>query len=132
MRMRKNGDVYDASCSARDALALIASKWAMLILPALAAGPLRNAALLRKISGISQKVLTQTLRDLERNGLILREDQGMRPRRVEYRLSRLGKSLSQALRVIDRWAERHFPALDAARERYAANQASRHSASSDD
>jgi DNA-binding HxlR family transcriptional regulator len=129
--MRKNGDVYDASCSARDALELIASKWALLILPALAAGPMRNAALLRRIGGISQKVLTQTLRELERNGLILREDKGMRPRRVEYRLSRLGKSLSQALRILDRWAERHFPALDAARERYAANQASRRSATSD-
>jgi DNA-binding HxlR family transcriptional regulator len=122
--MAKNGDVYDASCSARDTLELIASKWAMLILPALAAGPVRNAALLRRIGGISQKVLTQTLRDLERNGLILREDKGTLPRCVEYRLSRLGKSLSQTLIILDRWAERHFPELDAARERYDAKQAS--------
>jgi DNA-binding HxlR family transcriptional regulator len=121
--MSKTGDVYDASCSARDALELIASKWAMLILPALAAGPMRNAALLRAIGGISQKVLTQTLRDLERNGLILREDKGTLPRRVEYRLSRLGKSLSQVLSGLDRWAERYFPELDAARERYDAKQA---------
>jgi len=85
--MPKHGDVYDASCSARDTLELIASKWAMLILPALAAGPVRNAALLRRIGGISQKVLTQTLRDLERSGLIVREDKGTLPRCVEYRLS---------------------------------------------
>ena len=122
--MPKHGDVYDASCSARDALELIASKWAMLILPALATGPVRNAALLRRIDGISQKVLTQTLRDLERNGLILREDKGTLPRCVEYRLSRLGNSLSQTLIILDRWAERHFPELDAARERYDAKQAS--------
>lgn len=62
------GDVYAADCSARDALALISGKWVMLLLPALAQGPLRNGALLRKIEGISQKVLTQTLRQLERNG----------------------------------------------------------------
>lgn len=127
--MRKNGDVYDPSCSARNALELVASKWAMLILPALAAGPLRNAALLRRIGGISQKVLTQTLRELERNGLIVREDKGTLPRRVEYRLSRLGNSLSRTLSVLDRWAERYFPELDAARERYDARQASRSSAS---
>lgn len=125
LRMGTNGDVYDAACSARDTLELIASKWAMLILPALAAGPMRNAALMRRVGGISQKVLTQTLRDLERNGLILREDRGTRPRHVEYRLSRLGESLGQALSVLDRWAERYFPELDAARERYDVEQARR-------
>ena len=115
---RKSGDVYDSTCSARDALALIASKWAMLILPALAEQPLRNAQLRRKVDGISQKVLTQTLRDLERNGLIIRTEVPARRRHVEYRLSRLGRSLSDALIVLDRWAERHFPDLDAARQRY--------------
>lgn len=116
--MRKAGDVYDPSCSARDALALIGSKWSMLILPALAAGPMRNAQLKRKIGGISQKVLTQTLRELERNGLIVRTDLRTRRPHVEYRLSRLGASLSRTLKVLDRWAERHFASLDAARERY--------------
>ena len=95
--MGKTGDVYDPSCSARDALELIASKWAMLILPALASGPMRNAQLLRRIGGVSQKVLTQTLRELERNGLIVRRDLELRPRRVEYELSRLGRSLTRTL-----------------------------------
>jgi DNA-binding HxlR family transcriptional regulator len=121
--MKKSGTVYDPSCSARDALELIASKWAMLILPALAKGPLRNAELLRKIGGISQKMLTQTLRDLERNGLIVRKDMGTLPLHVEYRLSPLGASLARALTVLDRWAERHFPRLDAAREQYDVKQA---------
>jgi len=116
--MGKTADIYDPSCSARDALELIASKWALLILPALAQRPMRNAELRRKIGGISQKVLTQTLRDLERNGLIVRKDMQTWPRHVEYRLSRLGMSLSGALVVLDRWAERHFTQLDAARERY--------------
>ena len=116
--MSKAGDVYDPTCSARDALALIASKWAMLILPALSQGPMRNAQLMRKVGGISQKVLTQTLRELERNGLIVRHDLQTRRPHVTYRLSRLGRSLSRALAVLDRWAERNFPALDTARERY--------------
>ena len=123
--MRKAGDVYDPSCSARDALELIASKWAMLVLPALAQGPLRNAELLRKIGGISQKMLTQTLRELERNGLIVRQDMHTMPLHVEYRLSRLGASLSEALTVLDRWAERHFAQLDAARARYDAENGQR-------
>ncbi len=112
------GNVFDANCSARHALELISGKWAMLILPALREQPMRNAELLRKIGGISQKVLTETLRDLERNGLVVREDRRTMPLHVEYRLSPLGRSLSEALVVLDRWAERNFPALDAAREDY--------------
>jgi DNA-binding HxlR family transcriptional regulator len=126
---RKSGDVYDASCSARDALALIASKWAMLILPALAGGPVRNSALQRRIGGISQKMLTQTLRNLERNGLVIRQDRQTMPLHVEYRLSRLGVSLSEVLTVLDRWAERHFPELDAARCEFDSKRASRTSSS---
>jgi DNA-binding HxlR family transcriptional regulator len=113
-----SGDVYDPSCSARDVLDLVASKWVMLILPALADGPMRNSALLRKIGGLSQKMLTQTLRDLERHGLIIRQDKTRARLHVEYRLSGLGESLSDALTVLDKWAEHHFPQLDASRERY--------------
>jgi DNA-binding HxlR family transcriptional regulator len=116
--IQKTGDVFDPTCSARDALQLIASKWAMLILPSLADGPMRNSALLRKVGGISQKMLTQTLKDLARNGLVLRQDMRTVPPHVEYRLSPLGASLSDALVVLDRWAERHFPELDAAREQF--------------
>ncbi|HEL4830127.1 TPA: helix-turn-helix transcriptional regulator [Stenotrophomonas maltophilia] len=112
------GDVYAADCSARDALALISGKWVMLLLPALAEGPQRNGALLRKIEGISQKVLTQTLRQLERNGLIERCDLGGKPLHVEYRLTEVARSLVDALTALDRWAEHNFPALDAARERF--------------
>jgi DNA-binding HxlR family transcriptional regulator len=116
-------DVYDATCSARHALELIASKWAMLILPALAARPMRNAELLRKIGGVSQKMLTQTLKELERNGLVIRTDMKTMPSHVEYSLSPLGRSLGDALAVLDRWAERNFPELDAARERFDAGRA---------
>lgn len=111
-------DVFDSSCSARHALELIATKWAVLVLSALAQGPMRNGALLRKIGGISQKMLTQTLKDLERNGLVEREDRQTIPPHVEYRLSELGQSLEQTLIALDLWAERNFPALDKARERH--------------
>lgn len=112
------GSVFDETCSARHALELISGKWAMLIISALSEGPMRNAELMRRIGGIAQKVLTETLRDLERNGLVIRDDFQTKPLHVEYRLSPLGKSLSDALIVLDRWAERNFPQLDAARERY--------------
>lgn len=111
-------NVFDPTCSARDALELIASKWTILILSALAAGPMRNGALLRKVGGISQKMLTQTLKDLERNGLVDRRDRKTVPPHVDYQLTEAGLSLSATLITLDRWAELNFPILDAARERY--------------
>ncbi|MEM9477972.1 MAG: helix-turn-helix domain-containing protein [Pseudomonadota bacterium] len=110
--------VFDATCSARHALELIASKWAILILRSLAEGPMRNGALKRQVQGISQKMLTQTLRDLGRNGLVLRADLQIVPPHVEYRLSPVGLSLSQTLAGLDDWAVRNFPELDQARDAY--------------
>lgn len=114
----KQPSVFDAECSARHALELIASKWSVLILSALLENPMRNGALLRRIDGISQKMLTQTLRELERNGLVVREDMKTVPPHVTYRLSPMGASLSTALIALDRWAEQNFPHLDRARELY--------------
>jgi DNA-binding HxlR family transcriptional regulator len=118
--------VFDETCSARHALELIAGKWPILIISALAVGPMRNGALLRRIGGISQKMLTQTLRELECNGLVLRDDQRTVPPNVEYRLSPLGESLTDILKVLDHWAEQNFPALDAARDRYLKDRSGRH------
>lgn len=115
-------DVFDPTCSSRHALELIASKWAMLIISALDEGPMRNAALMRRLGDVSQKMLTQTLKDLERNGIVIREDKKTVPPHVEYSLSAVGRSLSETLLVLDRWAETHFGALDAARERYDAER----------
>lgn len=112
------GNVYSDKCSARDALALISGKWVMLILPALAEHPMRNGELMRKIEGISQKVLTQTLRQLERHGLVTRIDHGEKPACVEYSLTEVAGSLVNTLAALDRWAEINFPELDAARIRY--------------
>lgn len=111
--------VFSAGCPSRAALELIASKWALLIFPALDRGPMRNNELLRKIDGVSQKMLTQTLKELEHNGLVIREDRRTVPPHVSYRLSPLGKSLSKTLIGLDRWAERHHEDLRRAREKLA-------------
>lgn len=79
---------------------------------------MRNGALLRKVGGISQKMLTQTLRALERNGLVRRRDLQTIPPHVEYVLSDLSHSLKHTLIALDRWAECNFLALDKAREAY--------------
>ena len=93
----------------------MSGKWALQVVTALAAGPQRNGALLRRIDGISQKVLTQTLRELERSGLVERTDYGTVPPSVDYRLSALGRSLDQALAPLDQWAEARADTLTAAR-----------------
>lgn len=115
---RSGADVFSALCPSRKALELVANKWALLIIPALLAGPCRNNALLRKIEGVSQKMLTQTLKELERNGLIVRIDQKTVPPHVEYQLSPLGQSLSDSLIALDRWAERYYLRLEAARQEF--------------
>ena len=112
------GNVYSSKCSARDALALISGKWVMLILPALEEGPIRNGELMRKIEGISQKVLNQTLRQLERHGLVSRVNYDEKPACVEYSLTGVAESLVSTLKALDRWAELNFPELDAARSKY--------------
>lgn len=111
-----SADVWSVDCPSRRVLELIANKWALLLIPLLRGKPQRNNELLRKVGGISQKMLTQTLRELELNGLVLREDRQTVPPHVEYRLSPLGLSLSRTLIGVDRWAEANHAQIDAARE----------------
>lgn len=112
------GDVYSAACPSRGVLEMIASKWTLLIIPLLAERPVRNNEFLRLIDGISQKMLTQTLRELERNGLVKRIDHHTVPPHVEYRLTPLGQSLNEILLPVDDWAEVNLPKLLAAREEF--------------
>ena len=108
-------NVYAEACPSRAILELIADKWTLLILPALRRGPKRNGDLMRQIGGVSQKMLTQTLRELERNGLVARLDHQEVPPRVDYELTDLGRSLSEAVRKLDSWAENHIPEVQTAR-----------------
>jgi DNA-binding HxlR family transcriptional regulator len=112
------GNVYSASCPSRLALDMIGNKWSLLIIPLLATRTFRNNELMREVEGISQKMLTQTLRELERSGLVERIDFRTVPPHVEYSLSPLGRSLSQLLVVVDRWVESHLPDMRGAQENF--------------
>ena len=119
VRVSRGGTVQVASpASPRQALALIADKWAVLIITTLAGGPYRYNALRREIDGVSQKMLTQSLRDLECNGLVLRTVYPDTPPRVEYRLTPLGETLVDALGVLRDWADAHYHEVEAARHAY--------------
>jgi DNA-binding HxlR family transcriptional regulator len=99
---------FNASCPSQDILALIGGKWSMLLLCILGDGPVRNGELARRAGGISQKMLTQTLRELERHGIVHREDYAEVPPRVEYSLTPLGRSLARLVRGIEEWVESNY------------------------
>lgn len=111
-------DLFNADCPSRDVLDLVASKWSMLILCTLKNGPVRTGSLRRAVAGISQKMLTQTLRDLERNGIINRIDYFEVPPRVEYELTETGRSLSGLMKDMERWIVQHYGDIMCAQERH--------------
>jgi DNA-binding HxlR family transcriptional regulator len=111
-------DVMVATCPSRTSLAKIANKWTAMIVIALSDGPLRFGALREAVDGISGKVLTETLRDLERDGILSRTMYNEMPPRVEYELTPLGQSLRRPLTALGRWAEEHIEDVLRAREDY--------------
>jgi DNA-binding HxlR family transcriptional regulator len=117
-RVRVSRGGRSAEASPRQALALIADKWAVLVITTLAGGSMRYNALRRELEGVSQKMLTQTLRDLKCNGLVERTVYPDMPPRVEYSLTPLGETLVEALMVLRDWAEEHYHEVEAARALY--------------
>ena len=116
--MKSSGaSVLKPQCPSRIVLDRIADKWTALIIHVLANGTQRYGALLREVGGISQKMLTQTLRSLEQDGLVLRKVHPVVPPKVEYSLTRLGRTLIDPLHAHCRWSERHLPELQANRSR---------------
>jgi DNA-binding HxlR family transcriptional regulator len=111
-------DAYLATCPARHLLDRISDKWVSLVLGALDSGPRRHSELARRIAGVSQKMLTQTLRSLERDGLVSRTVTPMVPPMVEYALTPLGESLMPLIVHVRMWAEEHMPEVLAARAAY--------------
>ncbi|WP_067720456.1 winged helix-turn-helix transcriptional regulator [Nocardia yamanashiensis] len=116
---------YLQRCPARDTLAVLADKWVMLVLGVLRASgePVRFNELRRRLDGITQKMLTRTLRDLERNGLVRRAVYPTVPPRVEYSLTALGAELGQITHAMGQWALRHADELDTARAEFDERQA---------
>jgi DNA-binding HxlR family transcriptional regulator len=112
-------NVLDKSCESRQALELISDKWTALVVYALVDGPRRHGELRRTIDGISQKMLTQTLRRMEAEGLVEREVLDRVPPHVEYSLTQLGRTLEQPLGAICEWAMGHLDELRDARKAHA-------------
>ena len=105
---RPTPDPYLAECPSRKLIDVIGNKWVLLVFPLLYKGPKRSSELLREIEGISQKMLTQTLRLLEENGLVERRDYHEVPPKVDYRLTELGKSLGVLIAEVDDWVVDNF------------------------
>ena len=107
---------YGVDCPSRQLLELIGGKWSLLILPLLLSGPKRNSELLREIEGISQKMLTQTLKSLEAAKLITRRDYAEVPPRVDYRLTEFGESLVGIVAQLDQWVIDHYDQIAQAKD----------------
>ncbi len=107
--------VFSVDCPCRLLFDQIADKWSMMILAVLEGGPTRFNALKRSIEGVPQKSLAQTLRRLERNGVITRRIIASQPVGVEYALSPIGQSLLAPMRALYRWTKDNHAAVEAAR-----------------
>ena len=117
-------NVYAAECPTRQILDRVGDKWAVLILLLLRSEPMRFNALRRAIEGISQKMLAQVLRSLERDGLVRRRVIATVPVTVEYSILPLGATLAAAVDPLRDWAERNLKDVLAAQRRYDAQQKS--------
>ncbi|NEA36948.1 helix-turn-helix domain-containing protein [Streptomyces sp. SID13031] len=113
----RNWNVLSSQCPSRTSLARIANKWTAMTVVVLENGPLRFGDR-TALDGISGKVLTDTLRDLERDGMVSRRSYAEVPPRVEYELTPLGRTLQGPLTTLCRWAEEHIPDVLAARDAY--------------
>lgn len=111
-------------CPVRQVLDHVGDKWTALIVLMLADGPVRFNALRRAIPDISQRMLTQTLRNLRRDGLVEREVFPTVPPGVAYALTPLGRSLLEPIDLLTQWANQNMAAVLAAREAFAAEQGS--------
>ena len=112
------GTVFNPACPAREILEQPSEKWSLLLLHLLSAGPRRTADLRRDIGGVSEKMLIQTLRKLERNGFVERRAYPEVPPRVDYRLTELGQALAPVVRQFDLWIEQQIPQVLAARQQF--------------
>jgi len=112
-----------SECPVRNVLDQLADKWSVLIISALAERPYRFGELKREIGDISQRMLTQTLRDLQSDGLVEREVFPTTPPSVEYRLSPMGTSFLAPLSVLVDWALNHHPQIRLARQEFSSKAA---------
>lgn len=112
------GDAFAKACPTRQLLDRVGDKWSILLLGLLGEGPMRFNSLRRRVDGISQKMLSQTLRSLERDGLIAREAFPTVPVTVSYSITPLGAELLDAMRFLIEWAETRMPQVALAQAAY--------------
>ncbi|MEV4015287.1 helix-turn-helix domain-containing protein [Nonomuraea angiospora] len=113
-------DVFSRRCTSRSVLETITGRWAILALVALYEGPYRFNALRRRVDGVSEKMLSQTLHALERDGMVLRVAETSIPPKVEYSLTELGREAAERLIPLLEWVEERMPTVVSSREEYAA------------
>ncbi|GHH95793.1 winged helix-turn-helix transcriptional regulator [Streptomyces capillispiralis] len=106
------------TCRLREVLDRVGDKWSVLIMAILGDGPRRYSELRRSIDGISQRMLTLTLRSLERDGLVIRTVTPTTPPRVDYELTPVGKTLSSRVSSLIEWAEQHREYISISRRSY--------------
>jgi DNA-binding HxlR family transcriptional regulator len=111
-------DVMAEACPTRQVIGRIGDKWTILVLYALGEGTLRFSRLRSEVEGISQKMLTQTLRALERDGIVHRQVYATIPPKVEYSLTPLGQSLGGVIATVRHWSYAHMDEIDGARGVY--------------
>jgi DNA-binding HxlR family transcriptional regulator len=114
---------FDKNCPTRQLLDRIGDQWTVLIIGAVSAGPLRFTEIGKRVEGISQKVLTQTLRSLVRDGMLTRTAYATIPPRVDYELTGLGRDLVAPLAMLTTWAQDHMDQVVVAREAFDSEQA---------
>ncbi len=112
------GDAFDPDCPTRVVLDRIGDKWTVLVIGSLEDGSLRFSELRARIGGVAPKVLTQTLRAMERDGLLTRTVHAQVPPRVDYELTPLGASLTAPIATLTDWAETHLVQILGARQTY--------------
>ena len=105
-------------CRVREILERVGDKWSLFVISCLGDGPKRFTAVKRSVDGISQRMLTVTLRGLERDGIVSRTMYPVMPPRVDYELTPLGRTLLDAVGALMTWADAHLDEVDAARAAY--------------
>ncbi|MEO7126593.1 MAG: helix-turn-helix domain-containing protein [Nakamurella sp.] len=113
-----SGNPYRANCPTRRVLDRIGDRWTVLVVGTLEGGEARFSELRRRVEGVSQKMLTQTLRALERDGLVLRTVYPQVPVRVEYALTDAGRTLLEPLRALQNWSIEHLGDVSLSQEAY--------------
>ncbi|MFZ4300544.1 winged helix-turn-helix transcriptional regulator [Streptomyces cinereoruber] len=111
-------DVFEPMCPSRAVLEHVTSRWGVLVLASLLERPYRFSELRRRIGNVSEKMLAQTLRTLERDGFVHRDAKPVIPPRVDYALTPLGTEAARRVRELAHWSERQVAAVQEARERY--------------